>query len=130
MDLPVPAFRDVIDVPLVVRRIHKSRSEVKISWYGKDFAIMQFSFSVPWLGSCWFRWGRNLALQRMWRWSFLILVDRYVVFTLLELVCFSSLSEVTCEALASIAWKLRFLTLFPVLPDLLNYLISLLLNWL
>jgi hypothetical protein len=24
----VPAFRDVIDVPLVVRRLHKSRSEV------------------------------------------------------------------------------------------------------
>ena len=27
----VPAFRDVIDVPLVVRRLHKSRSEVCIS---------------------------------------------------------------------------------------------------
>jgi len=24
----VPAFRDVIDVPLVVRRLHKSRKEV------------------------------------------------------------------------------------------------------
>ncbi|KAG8058091.1 hypothetical protein GUJ93_ZPchr0002g24544 [Zizania palustris] len=26
---PMPAFRDVIDVPLVVRRLHKSRSEVR-----------------------------------------------------------------------------------------------------
>lgn len=24
----VPAFRDVIDIPLVVRRLHKSRNEV------------------------------------------------------------------------------------------------------
>ncbi|OAY68042.1 L-arabinokinase [Ananas comosus] len=31
---PMPAFRDVIDVPLVVRRIHKSRSEVR-----KELAI-------------------------------------------------------------------------------------------
>lgn len=25
---PVPAFRDVVDVPLVVRRLHKQRKEV------------------------------------------------------------------------------------------------------
>lgn len=28
INLAVPAFRDVIDVPLVVRRLHKSRKEV------------------------------------------------------------------------------------------------------
>ena len=33
----VPAFRDVIDVPLVVRRIHKSRSEVWTSQLGFYF---------------------------------------------------------------------------------------------
>lgn len=27
----VPAFRDVIDVPLVVRRLHRSRKEVLVS---------------------------------------------------------------------------------------------------
>jgi hypothetical protein len=27
----VPAFRDVIDVPLVVRRLHKSRPEVCVA---------------------------------------------------------------------------------------------------
>lgn len=30
----VPAFRDVIDVPLVVRRLHKSRQEV---WFWTTF---------------------------------------------------------------------------------------------
>lgn len=32
MNIAVPAFRDVIDVPLVVRKFHRSRKEVWVSW--------------------------------------------------------------------------------------------------
>ncbi|KAJ3696276.1 hypothetical protein LUZ60_001653 [Juncus effusus] len=42
---PMPAFRDVIDVPLVVRRIHKSRSEVrKELGIGEDVKVVIFNF--------------------------------------------------------------------------------------
>lgn len=42
---PMPAFRDVIDVPLVVRRLHKSRSEVrKELGIGDDVKLIIFNF--------------------------------------------------------------------------------------
>ncbi|KAJ0985195.1 hypothetical protein J5N97_003551 [Dioscorea zingiberensis] len=42
---PMPAFRDVIDVPLVVRRIHKSRSEVrKELGISEDMKVVIFNF--------------------------------------------------------------------------------------
>ncbi|PKA51422.1 L-arabinokinase [Apostasia shenzhenica] len=42
---PMPAFRDVIDVPLVVRRLHKSRSEVrKELGIGDDVKLVIFNF--------------------------------------------------------------------------------------
>ncbi|ONK68121.1 uncharacterized protein A4U43_C05F7660 [Asparagus officinalis] len=42
---PMPAFRDVIDVPLVVRRLHKSRSEVrKELGIGEDVKLVIFNF--------------------------------------------------------------------------------------
>ncbi|XP_073005010.1 L-arabinokinase-like [Typha latifolia] len=42
---PMPAFRDVIDVPLVVRRIHKSRSEVrKELGIGDTVKVVIFNF--------------------------------------------------------------------------------------
>jgi L-arabinokinase len=41
----VPAFRDVIDVPLVVRRLHKSRSEVRKELGIKDdVKVVIFNF--------------------------------------------------------------------------------------
>ncbi|PKU60528.1 L-arabinokinase [Dendrobium catenatum] len=41
----MPAFRDVIDVPLVVRRLHKSRSEVrKELGIGEDVKLLIFNF--------------------------------------------------------------------------------------
>jgi len=41
----VPAFRDVIDVPLVVRRLHKSRSEVrKELGIADDIKVVIFNF--------------------------------------------------------------------------------------
>ncbi|KAK8968399.1 L-arabinokinase [Platanthera guangdongensis] len=42
---PMPAFRDVIDVPLVVRRLHKSRSEVRkeLGFY-EDMKLVIFNF--------------------------------------------------------------------------------------
>ncbi|KAL5974204.1 D-arabinose 1-dehydrogenase (NAD(P)(+)) [Asimina triloba] len=42
---PMPAFRDVIDVPLVVRRLHKSRAEVrKELGVGDDVKLVLFNF--------------------------------------------------------------------------------------
>ncbi|KAM0890914.1 hypothetical protein ACQ4PT_026699 [Festuca glaucescens] len=42
---PMPAFRDVIDVPLVVRRLHKSRSEVrKELGIADDVKVVIFNF--------------------------------------------------------------------------------------
>lgn len=42
---PMPAFRDVIDVPLVVRRLHKSRKEVrKELGIGEDVKLVIFNF--------------------------------------------------------------------------------------
>ncbi|XP_038983785.1 L-arabinokinase-like isoform X2 [Phoenix dactylifera] len=42
---PMPAFRDVIDVPLVVRRLHKSRLEVrKELGIGNDVKVVIFNF--------------------------------------------------------------------------------------
>ncbi|KAG0472232.1 hypothetical protein HPP92_016778, partial [Vanilla planifolia] len=42
---PMPAFRDVIDVPLVVRRLHKSRAEVrKELGLGDDVKLVIFNF--------------------------------------------------------------------------------------
>ncbi|KAG0470682.1 hypothetical protein HPP92_017382 [Vanilla planifolia] len=42
---PMPAFRDVIDVPLVVRRLHKSRAEVrKELGLGDDVKLVVFNF--------------------------------------------------------------------------------------
>ncbi|KAG0479556.1 hypothetical protein HPP92_010414, partial [Vanilla planifolia] len=42
---PMPAFRDVIDLPLVVRRLHKSREEVrKELGVGKDVKLVIFNF--------------------------------------------------------------------------------------
>lgn len=42
---PMPAFRDVIDVPLVVRRLHKSRSEVRKELrIGEDVKLVIFNF--------------------------------------------------------------------------------------
>ncbi|KAK9265993.1 hypothetical protein L1049_012493 [Liquidambar formosana] len=42
---PMPAFRDVIDVPLVVRRLHKSRAEVrKELGVGDDVKLVIFNF--------------------------------------------------------------------------------------
>ncbi|XP_026458266.1 L-arabinokinase-like [Papaver somniferum] len=42
---PMPAFRDVIDVPLVVRRLHKSRTEVrKELGIGEDVKLVIFNF--------------------------------------------------------------------------------------
>ncbi|MQL74864.1 hypothetical protein Taro_007244, partial [Colocasia esculenta] len=42
---PMPAFRDVIDVPLVVRRLHKARSEVrKELGIGEDVKLVIFNF--------------------------------------------------------------------------------------
>ncbi|KAG9449316.1 hypothetical protein H6P81_009281 [Aristolochia fimbriata] len=42
---PMPAFRDVIDVPLVVRRIHRSRAEVrKALGIGEDVKVVIFNF--------------------------------------------------------------------------------------
>uniref|UniRef100_A0A453NA86 Galactokinase N-terminal domain-containing protein n=1 Tax=Aegilops tauschii subsp. strangulata TaxID=200361 RepID=A0A453NA86_AEGTS len=42
---PMPAFRDVIDVPLVVRRLHKSRSEVrKELGIAEDVKVVIFNF--------------------------------------------------------------------------------------
>ncbi|KAJ6819094.1 L-arabinokinase isoform X1 [Iris pallida] len=42
---PMPAFRDVIDVPLVVRRLHKSRSEVrKELGIADDVKLVIFNF--------------------------------------------------------------------------------------
>nr|GMC65060.1 L-arabinokinase-like isoform X1 [Ipomoea batatas] len=42
---PMPAFRDVIDVPLVVRRLHKSRAEVrKELGIGDDVKLLVYNF--------------------------------------------------------------------------------------
>ncbi|CAM8967566.1 unnamed protein product [Rhodiola kirilowii] len=42
---PMPAFRDVIDVPLVVRRFHKSRKEVREELgIGEDVKLVIFNF--------------------------------------------------------------------------------------
>ncbi|KAJ4963559.1 hypothetical protein NE237_023498 [Protea cynaroides] len=42
---PMPAFRDVIDVPLVVRRLHKSRAEIrKELGIGGDVKVVIFNF--------------------------------------------------------------------------------------
>nr|CAD1823184.1 unnamed protein product [Ananas comosus var. bracteatus] len=42
---PMPAFRDVIDVPLVVRRLHKSRQEVREELgIGDDVKVLIFNF--------------------------------------------------------------------------------------
>uniref|UniRef100_A0A7N0U756 L-arabinokinase n=1 Tax=Kalanchoe fedtschenkoi TaxID=63787 RepID=A0A7N0U756_KALFE len=42
---PMPAFRDVIDVPLVVRRLHKSRKEVREQLgIGEDVKLVIFNF--------------------------------------------------------------------------------------
>ncbi|XP_062158055.1 L-arabinokinase-like isoform X1 [Alnus glutinosa] len=42
---PMPAFRNVIDVPLVVRRLHKSREEVRKNLgVGDDVKIVIFNF--------------------------------------------------------------------------------------
>ncbi|XP_020691925.1 L-arabinokinase isoform X2 [Dendrobium catenatum] len=42
---PMPAFRDAIDVPLVVRRVHKSRSEVRMELgIGEDVKLLIFNF--------------------------------------------------------------------------------------
>lgn len=42
---PMPAFRDVIDVPLVVRRLHKSRAEVrKELGFDEDMKLVIFNF--------------------------------------------------------------------------------------
>ncbi|XP_058068458.1 L-arabinokinase-like [Magnolia sinica] len=42
---PMPAFRDVIDVPLVVRRLHKSRAEVREELgIGEDVKLVVFNF--------------------------------------------------------------------------------------
>ncbi|KAL4205295.1 hypothetical protein AMTRI_Chr01g113890 [Amborella trichopoda] len=42
---PMPAFRDVIDVPLVVRRLHKDRAEVrKELGIGNDVKLVLFNF--------------------------------------------------------------------------------------
>ncbi|KAJ4754723.1 Galactokinase [Rhynchospora pubera] len=42
---PMPAFRDVIDVPLVVRRLHKSRAEVrKELGISEDVKVLIFNF--------------------------------------------------------------------------------------
>ncbi|KAI3975448.1 hypothetical protein MKX01_022320 [Papaver californicum] len=42
---PMPAFRDVIDVPLVVRRLHKTRTEVrKELGIGEDVKLVIFNF--------------------------------------------------------------------------------------
>ncbi|GAB2286398.1 D-arabinose 1-dehydrogenase (NAD(P)(+)) [Dionaea muscipula] len=42
---PMPAFRDVIDVPLVVRRLHRSRKEVRIELgVGDDVKLLILNF--------------------------------------------------------------------------------------
>ncbi|KAK6927776.1 Galactokinase, N-terminal domain [Dillenia turbinata] len=42
---PMPAFRDVIDVPLVVRRLHKTRKEVRRELgIGEDVKLVIFNF--------------------------------------------------------------------------------------
>ncbi|KAL3330630.1 hypothetical protein AABB24_034453 [Solanum stoloniferum] len=42
---PMPAFRDIIDVPLVVRRLHKSRKEVrKELGIGEDMKVVILNF--------------------------------------------------------------------------------------
>ncbi|GJY06446.1 hypothetical protein Tco_0373500 [Tanacetum coccineum] len=42
---PMPAFRDVIDVPLVVRRLHKSRKEVRSEMgIGEDVKLVILNF--------------------------------------------------------------------------------------
>ncbi|XP_042495779.1 L-arabinokinase-like [Macadamia integrifolia] len=42
---PMPAFRDVIDVPIVVRRLHKSRAEVREELgIGDDVKLVIFNF--------------------------------------------------------------------------------------
>ncbi|XP_076916681.1 L-arabinokinase-like [Bidens hawaiensis] len=42
---PMPAFRDVIDVPLVVRRLHKSRKEVRSEMgIGEDVKVVILNF--------------------------------------------------------------------------------------
>ncbi|KAL2503418.1 L-arabinokinase [Forsythia ovata] len=42
---PMPAFRDTVDVPLVVRRLHKSRAEVrKELGIGKDIKVLIYNF--------------------------------------------------------------------------------------
>ncbi|XP_074582101.1 L-arabinokinase-like isoform X1 [Curcuma longa] len=42
---PMPAFRDVIDVPLVVRRLHKSRTQIREELgIGNDVKVVIFNF--------------------------------------------------------------------------------------
>ncbi|KAL2481881.1 L-arabinokinase [Abeliophyllum distichum] len=42
---PMPAFRDTVDVPLVVRRLHKSRAEVrKELGIGEDIKVLIYNF--------------------------------------------------------------------------------------
>ncbi|XP_042452173.1 L-arabinokinase-like isoform X1 [Zingiber officinale] len=42
---PMPAFRDVIDVPLVVRRLHKSRTQIREQLgIGNDVKVVIFNF--------------------------------------------------------------------------------------
>jgi len=76
----VPAFRNVIDVPLVVRGLRKSRSEVCIL-LEKDILSQQNSLFLIHMFQLWsIRWERNLELRRMLRCSFLILGDRWVTY--------------------------------------------------
>lgn len=72
----VPAFRDVIDIPLVVRRLHKSRAEVCLVGLCQVIRICNnFSESLP-LISFLSRLGKNLGLGMMWRFLYLILEAR------------------------------------------------------
>jgi len=38
----VPAFRDIIDVPLVVRRLHKSAKEVYLASLNESYDTMSY----------------------------------------------------------------------------------------
>ena len=69
---PVPAFRDVIDVPLVVRRLHKSRKEVRQQHFidlilvGK---IIQITSIAPfWSGEerTWDCWRCECCYTQFW----------------------------------------------------------------
>lgn len=76
----VPAFRNVIDVPLVVRGLRKSRSEVCILLENYILSRQNSLFLIHMFQLWPTRWGRNLEFRRMLRCLFLILGDRWVTY--------------------------------------------------